>query len=212
MNIDLAKTQQYLEWLKNKLYLNATASSAKNRIVYRGQVYRCNFGVGVGSEECKERPCVILQYNSANKTSPNTLVAPITHTTSSLPIVVPIADKLDSSNNVILDGNVLLGNITCISKARLGNYITELTSEEMKAVDQAISLALDINHYYRTLENMYNDKLQYIEKLKTSRDALQTELSEKQNCIDEFQQLLHNYHFSDVHDIADFLEKSMKNP
>ena len=44
MNIDLTKTQQYLEWLKNKLYLNAIAPSAKNRIVYRGQVYRCNLG------------------------------------------------------------------------------------------------------------------------------------------------------------------------
>ncbi len=82
MNIALTKTQQYLEWFKNKLYLNAIATSAKNRIVYRGQVYRCNLGVGIGSEECKERPCVVLQYNSANRTSPNTLVTPITHTTS----------------------------------------------------------------------------------------------------------------------------------
>lgn len=51
MNIDLTKTQQYLEWLKNKLYLNAIAPSAKNRIIYRGHVYRCNLGIGVGSEE-----------------------------------------------------------------------------------------------------------------------------------------------------------------
>ena len=29
MNIDLAKTQQYLEWLKNKLYLNAIAPLLK---------------------------------------------------------------------------------------------------------------------------------------------------------------------------------------
>ena len=41
MNIDLTKTQQYLEWFKNKLYLNAIAPAAKNRIIYRGQVYRC---------------------------------------------------------------------------------------------------------------------------------------------------------------------------
>ena len=126
MNIDLTKTQQYLEWLKNKLYLNAIAPSAKNRIIYRGQVYRCNLGIGVGSEECKERPCVILQYNSANKTSPNTLVAPITHTSSTLPIVVPITAQTDTSGKLILDGNVLLGNITCVSKARLGDYITDL--------------------------------------------------------------------------------------
>ena len=176
MNIDLTKTQQYLEWFKNKLYLNAIATSAKNRIVYRGQVYRCNLGVGIGSEECKERPCVVLQYNSANRTSPNTLVAPITHTTSTLPIVVPIAEKKDSSGKLILDGNVLLGNITCVSKARLSDYITDLSADEMKAVDKAISLSLGINHHYQTLQNMYDDKLQYIEKLKSNRTLQQADL------------------------------------
>lgn len=35
MNIDLTKTQQYLEWLKDKLYLNAKALSAKDRILQR---------------------------------------------------------------------------------------------------------------------------------------------------------------------------------
>ena len=210
MNIELVKTQQYLEWLKNKLYLNAVAPSAKNRIIYRGQVYRCNLGVGIGSEECKERPCVILQYNSANRTSPNTLVAPITHTTSTLPIVVPIAEKKDPSGKLILDGNVLLGNITCVSKARLGDYITDLSAAELKAVDKAISLSLDINHYYQALQNMYDDKLKYIEKLKANRALLQADLDLKQQRIDEFQKLLDVYHFSNIHSLADFLEKSLK--
>uniref|UniRef100_N1ZQX8 mRNA interferase MazF n=1 Tax=Eubacterium plexicaudatum ASF492 TaxID=1235802 RepID=N1ZQX8_9FIRM len=208
--IDLTKTQQYLEWFKNKLYLNAIATSAKNRIVYRGQVYRCNLGVGIGSEECKERPCVVLQYNSANRTSPNTLVAPITHTTSTLPIVVPIAEKKDSSGKLILDGNVLLGNITCVSKARLSDYITDLSADEMKAVDKAISLSLGINHHYQTLQNMYDDKLQYIEKLKSNRTLLQTDLDSKQRQLDKFQELLDTYQFSDIQNLADFLEKSQK--
>lgn len=210
MNIDLTKTQQYLEWLKNKLYLNAIASSAKNRIIYRGQVYRCNLGVGVGSEECKERPCVILQYNSANKTSPNTLVAPITHTSSTLPIVVPITAKTDVSGNLILDGNVLLGNITCVSKARLGDYITDLTSDEMRLVDRALSLSLNVNHYYQTLQNMYDDKLQYIEKLKENRSNLQTALASKQQQINDFEKLLETYHFSNIQELTDFLDKSSK--
>lgn len=210
MNIDLTKTQQYLDWFKNKLYLNAIAPSAKNRVIYRGQVYRCNLGVGVGSEECKERPCVILQYNSANRTSPNTLVAPITHTTSALPIVVPIADKKDSSGKLILDGNVLLGNVTCVSKARLGDYITDLTAGEMRAVDKAISISLGTNHYYQTLQNMYNDKLQYIEKLKSNRSSLQADLTAKQQYIDDFQKLLDTYNFSDVQSLENFLEKNRK--
>lgn len=210
MNIDLTKTQQYLEWFKNKLYLNAIAPSAKNRIIYRGQVYRCNLGVGVGSEECKERPCVILQYNSANRTSPNTVVAPITHTTSALPIVVPIAEKKDSSGKVILDGNVLLGNITCVSKARLGDYIADLTADEMRAVDKALSISLDTNHYYQTLQNMYNDKLQYIEKLKNNRSSLQADLAAKQQYIDDFEKVLNTYDFSDVQSLEKFLEENQK--
>ncbi len=150
MNIDLNKTQQYLDWLKDMLYLNAIADIAKKRIVYRGQVYRCKFGIGIGSEECKERPCVILQYNSANQSSPNVLVAPITHSSSKLPVVVPITAKKDKDGNVILDGNVLLGNITCVSKARLGDYITDLTKEELKAVDKALSISL--NQYISLLK------------------------------------------------------------
>lgn len=210
MNINLAQTQQYLEWLKDKLYLNAIAPTAKKRVIYRGQVYRCKFGIGIGSEECKERPCVILQYNSANKTSPNTLVAPITHTTSTLPTVVPIANKVDSSGNVILDGNVLLGNIICVSKARLGDYITDLSPNEMNAVDKAISISLGINHHYQTLRNMYDDKLQYIEKLKESRTKLQSDLTTQQVQIDEIQALLEKYNFSDISVLATFLEHSLK--
>ena len=210
MNINLTKTQQYLEWFKDKLYLNAIAPSAKNRVIYRGQVYRCKFGIGIGSEECKERPCVILQYNSANRTSPNTLVAPITHTTSTLPIVVPIADKVDSSGKVILDGNVLLGNITCVSKARLGDYITDLTPNEMKAVDMAISISLNMNHYYQTLQNDYNDKLQYIEKLRESRSKLQSNLATQQTQIDEIQSLLDKYNFSDISSLTVYLENILK--
>ena len=211
MNIDLTKTQQYLDWLKDKLYLNAIAPSAKNRIIYRGQVYRCKFGIGIGSEESKERPCVILQYNSANRTSPNTLVAPITHTSSTLPIVVPIADKVDSSGKVILDGNVLLGNITCVSKARLGDYITELTPNEMKAVDKAISISLNINHYYQTLQNDFNDKLQYIEKLRESRSKLQSDLTTQQTQIAEIQSILDKYNFSDTSSLAAYLENNLEN-
>lgn len=211
MNIDLTKTQQYLEWLKDKLYLNAIAPNSKARIVTRGQVYRCKFGVGIGSEECKDRPCVILQYDSANKTSPNTIVAPITHTASKPPIVVPITVQADASGKVILDGNVLLGNITCISKARLGDYITDLPANEMKAVDKAISLSMDINHYYVTLQNMYDDKLQYIEKLKNCRTQLQSELNSKQQQLDEIQKLLDTYHFTDLKSLTIFLENTLTN-
>ena len=70
-SISLSKTQQYLDWLKTKLFLDSNAESAKKRVVKRGEVYKCNLGIGIGSEESKERPCVVLQRDKANLESPN---------------------------------------------------------------------------------------------------------------------------------------------
>lgn len=193
MNIDLTKTQQYLDWLKEKLYLNQIAPTAKDRVVHRGQVYQCKLGIGIGSEECKERPCVILQHNPANKTSSNTIVAPISHSASSLPVVVPISDKSDSKGNIILNGNVLLGNVTCISKARLGNYITRLTKEEMFEVDKALAISLGIYHHYHSLQNICNDKATYIEKLQKLINLQQTELNNVRQQVEELQLALNKF-------------------
>lgn len=210
INIDLSRTQQYLDWMKEKLYLNYCAATAGKRKVSRGQVYRCNLGVGIGSEECKERPCVILQYNSANTTSPNTIVAPITHTTSTLKTVIPIKDKKDSSGTVILDGNVLLGNIVCVSKGRLGDYVADLSTDEMNKVDEAISVSLGINHYFQTLKNEYDDKLVYIEKLKAKRDELTEECVKKQNVIEGMNNVMSKYKISTIEELENILKKSAK--
>lgn len=207
MNIDLTRTQNYLDWLKEKLYLNAIAPSAARRTISRGQVYECNLGTGIGSEECKKRPCVILQCNSANRSSPNTTVAPITHTTSTLPTVIPIVEKMDSNDRIILDGNVLLGNIVCVSKARLGNYIADLTPAEMKQVDEAISIALDLHHYYQTLQNIYNDKLQYIERLKDIRNSQNDDLAIRKEQLNDYQKIMDKYSLTDIQSLDKILEK-----
>ena len=60
------------------------------------------------------------------------------------------------------------------------------------------------------MKNMYDDKLQYIEKLKNNRTLLQTDLDSKQEQLDKFQELLDIYHFSDIQNLAYFLEKSLK--
>jgi mRNA interferase MazF len=179
INIELSKTQQYLDWLKKKLYLNSIAEKSKNRIIKRGEVYKCDLGIGIGSEQNKERPCLIIQYNIGNKNSPNTIVAPITHSNSLLPIIVPLDAKLDSSGKCILDGNVLLGNIVCVSKARLGDFIVTLNSDEMKKIDKAIALSIDVKRHYDKLNNIHKDKLIYIDKLKSKIESLEKDITEK---------------------------------
>lgn len=178
INIDLLKTQRYLDWLKIKLYLDTNAGNASKRVVKRGEVYKCNLGIGIGSEENKERPCLIIQYDLANAKSPNVIVAPLTHTSSVIPVVVPIQNKCDASGNVVLDGHVLLGNIVCVSKARLGDFVAKLDNTEMKAIDEAIALSLGIKHHYDKLNNIYKDKLVYIEKLKEIIEQLNNDITE----------------------------------
>lgn len=93
-----------------------------------------------------------------------------THTTSTLPIVVPIADKLDFK-----------------------------------------LLSLDLSHYYKTLQNNYNDKLQYIEKLKCIRNDLKTDLANSQKQLEDYQALLDKYQFPDIQVLSNFLEKHSKD-
>lgn len=164
MNIDLGKTQAQIDWLKQKLYLDAVSPTAAQRSVKRGQVYYCELGVGVGSELQKKRPCVIMQNDIGNFHSSVTTVIPITHTGKSLSCFTPITPKYNNGT-LILDGYANTAGIRSIDKARIGNYICDLTSAELKDIDKALAVNLDIYKHYLAMENKYNDKLTYIEKL-----------------------------------------------
>ena len=95
MNVDLTRVQKIIEWAKTQIFLDAKSSSAKSRLVKRGQVYRCNFGCGIGSEMQKERPAVIIQNNPSNKSSGNTIAIPITHDQTTMSCMAPITTQYD---------------------------------------------------------------------------------------------------------------------
>ena len=164
MDIDLSKVQKYLDWLKRKLYLDKLAEKSKTRVVKRGQVYWCDFGIGIGSEMSKEspRPCVVLQQAVANIKSPNTIVVPVTHDTGHLPCLVPIRAYYSDGGDLILDGHVNVSNIVCVSKSRLGDFITDLDNSEIKNIEIAIATQLGIYGKYKSLKDKINNKDEYI--------------------------------------------------
>lgn len=176
INLDLFKTQKYLDWIKQELFLDAISGKSRGRSVKRGEVYWCELGQGIGSEECKKRPCVILQNDAGNHTSPNTIVAPITHSSSTLSIVIPITPKTAADGSQ-LDGNALLGSINTVSKARLGDFIAVLDSADMDKIDEALAISTDIKRHYDKLKTMYNDKIDHIKRLKEKQTSLENELS-----------------------------------
>ena len=178
MNVDLGRVQSFIDWLKTKVFLDARSSNAKNRKVKRGQVYRCNFGCGVGSEMQKDRPALVIQNDPANNSSGNTIVVPITHDKSTLLCTYTFTSKVDSSGIVILDGQVNTSNVMCVSKARLGDYICDLTKAEMDEVDATLARTLDIMKHYNSVEKKLEKKKERIEQLINERNEYQDSLKE----------------------------------
>lgn len=171
--IEVGKVQEYLKWMEEKFSLNIISDRAKNRFVKRGQVYRCKLGIGIGSEMQKERPCVIIQNDIGNYKSGNTIVAPITHDNSKFPFLVPITIHKNGSGSIILDGQVNVSNLTCVSKARLGDYVTTLSNPDMKNIEIAIAKSLDLMVHYSKLKTSLDDKLEFIDKIKKDRNEAQ---------------------------------------
>lgn len=167
--ISLSDCSNELSWLDKKLFLNSISPSAKNRIVKRNEVYYCYFGVGIGSEMSKKRPCVILQVNSYNTTSGNTIVAPITHDTANLSCMIPVDERKDQNGNIILNGQINISNLMCVSKARLGDKICTLNSKEIKNLNSALYSHLAIDEYIKELERRIKSKDKYIDELKEAR-------------------------------------------
>lgn len=178
MQIELNKVQELLEWMKTKIYLNTIVEQANKRYVKRGQVYNCYFGMGIGNEIQKLRPCVILQNNIGNYKSGNIVVAPITHTFKNIPSITQINTRYNEDGSILLDGYVNVSNMLCISKARLENYITTLSTIEMKCVDRAVAISLDLMHYYARVESNLKDKVSYIQKIKGERNMAQNQMQE----------------------------------
>ena len=164
MNINLSKTQKYLNWLSTKLFLDNISTRSKKRVVERGMVYWCHFGYNIGSELSKScpRPCVVIQKDDYNKKSPNVIVVPVTHKFAELSCIVPLETRYNESGDIILDGYVNVSNIMCISKARLTDPICTLSPDESKNIDFAVMRQLDIMQYYKDLENKYHNSKQYI--------------------------------------------------
>ena len=68
--------------------------------------------------------------------------------------------------------------MTRINKARVDDYICDLTQDEMKLVDAAIARELNLMHYYVDEKKKLVDKTNYSEKVVKERNKAQDELKE----------------------------------
>ncbi|MBP1950053.1 type II toxin-antitoxin system PemK/MazF family toxin [Virgibacillus litoralis] len=146
----------------------------------RGQVYWCQFGENIGSEQCLTRPALILQNDSANRSSPNTVVAPITNTADLNSSVFPLNRPTSSP----IQGNVLLGNMVTVSKVRLKDHICDLDEKtEMPGVEEALYNALGVIGKIEQERKKLSNIEDHLNRAKRERNEAQDALAEMRESL-----------------------------
>ena len=194
MKIETKDVQTILEWTKDQVYIHATTNSGTHARPKRGQVFRCKFGVGVGSELQKIRPAVVISEHINNQNSEIIVVAPITHTNKNIPCIIAITPKMDANGNQILDGCVNVSAMRSLSSYRLSGYICDLSKTELNNVDTAIARHLDLLHHYSKGQRIIKDKDNHINSLTVILDKLRdlTQTTNNRALLEQMEAFIRN--------------------
>ncbi|MEE0294940.1 MAG: type II toxin-antitoxin system PemK/MazF family toxin [Eubacterium sp.] len=71
----LQKNLQFIEWVNRKFRISI---GGRKYTVAQKEIYNCDLGINIGSEQSEYRPVVVLQNNFGNKSGNTTIIAPIT--------------------------------------------------------------------------------------------------------------------------------------
>jgi mRNA interferase MazF len=191
MHIDLTETQNIIDATKEQIFLQGKTHTGNRAKPKRGQVFYCHLGVGVGSEFQKRRPCVVLSNTTSNLYTSIVIVAPITHTEKKYPAFVPIENKLNANNEIILSGFVDLSSLRAVSSYRLSGHICKLSGNELNLIDTAIARHLDIMRHYDAIINVAEDKDKHIATFSSVLNKLKdiTETKTNQELVDVVEKL-----------------------
>ncbi len=124
--------------------------NVKNRIRIvpkRGEVWTCELGQNIGSEENKIRPVIVIQNNTGNQNAPTTIVVPISNRPKKIAVHISIRNgdfHLVEGEKMEITGTVLAEQIRVVSKARLGRHVATLNNKFMKLLDSKIKISLDL--------------------------------------------------------------------
>jgi mRNA interferase MazF len=115
-----------------------------NRDVRRGDIWWVDWSPGRGSEQTGRRPAVVVQTDAANRhqTYPNTVIAAVSRKTRSLSFHVRVAP---TDTNGLRDVSfVKCEQMLTISKERLLSRLGRLGDDDLRRVDAALRLVLNI--------------------------------------------------------------------
>ena len=111
--------------------------------IKRGEIYFAELDPVIGSEQAGYRPVVILQNDVGNHYSPTVIVAPLT--TKSEKAKLPTHICIEAFKGLEENSTILIEQIRTIDKKRLSIYLGKLQQHEMKAIEKAINISLEIS-------------------------------------------------------------------
>lgn len=107
----------------------------------RGEVWTVNFSPGRGSEQRGIRPALIIQNDVGNRYAATTIVAAITSKLKVYPVTVP----LKKGEAGLKQGSMVnLAQILTLDKAALQRRLGKLATDQLRRVDAAIKVSLDV--------------------------------------------------------------------
>jgi len=111
--------------------------------IHRGDIFYANLGNNSGSEQSGVRPVLIIQNNIGNSHSSTTIIAPIS-TRKKTKAKLPTHIEINKTRKIRRNSIALLEQIRVIDIKRLKKYIGIVEPNNMKKIDKAIKISLDL--------------------------------------------------------------------
>lgn len=138
---------KYVEWVNKKMDMNDDSLERKSTIPKRGEIWTCELGQNIGSEENKIRPVIVIQNNTGNEKGPTTIVVPISNRQKKIKVHIQLRESdyiLVKGEAQKVTGTVLCEQIKVVSKVRLGRHIATLKDEFVKILDIKLKNSLEL--------------------------------------------------------------------
>lgn len=116
-----------------------------SRPLLRGEMWFVALDPVVGSEQAKTRPCVIVQRDAANRTSPTTIVVPLTDASGKTPSTIkPLVRAGDGG--LAKDSIALCNQLRTVDRKRFVRKIGALSGPTLATIDVGLVEILDVRN------------------------------------------------------------------
>jgi mRNA interferase MazF len=119
-------------------------ASTTNKLPRRGSIWYFAPDPIVGSEQGRTRPCVVVQRDSANATSPTTIACPLTSAHGQKPNLLTVRVR-PPEGGLDKESLILCKQVRVLDRRRMrGEMVGELSERTMALVDEALRVILDL--------------------------------------------------------------------